>query len=741
MVQPEVTERVAQLRREINYHNYRYYVLADPLVSDAEYDALMDELRDLEAAYPELVVPDSPTQRVGAQPADGFVKVEHPAPILSLDKSTSGEEIRAWWERVSKFVPPDAPPPAWVVEPKLDGLTVVLHYENGLFVLGATRGDGTVGEDVTNNLRTVRTLPLRIPVASPSLKGEGSGEGVTEGPAAFSPPLPGEGLGEGPTNVVVPPRLVVRGEALMLIEDFEELNRRQAEAEDKLFANPRNAAAGSLRQLDPRVTASRPITLLCYSIVAADGLALSANGRFEAEGAVPSTQWETLEYLRVVGFPVSEYVARFESLDEVIAYCEGWVEKRDTVPYEVDGLVIKVDDLATQAAMGVVGRAPRGGVAFKFPGREATTEVLDIGVNVGRTGALTPYAVLKPVGLGGVTIRKATLHNFEDLQRKDIRIGDTVTIRRAGDVIPYVVGPVRAARTGQERVYHMPEVCPSCGEPVVSPQDEVAVYCINVACPEQRVRRVGYFAAWMDVEGLGERTAQLLVERGLVQDAADLYYLKRDDLLSLEGFAEKSTDNLLAAIEASKAQPLARVIAALGIRGVGGTVAELLVQHYRTLDELAAASREELEGIPGLGPHTAGAVVEWFARPRNQVFVEKLRQAGVRLEQEAPVARAEGPLSGMTFVITGTLSRPRQEVGEMIERHGGKVTGSVSSRTDYLVAGESPGGTKYRKAQQLGVPVVGEEQLLEMLGQAPGSVMDERSHQGQLSLPLDDSQG
>jgi DNA ligase (NAD+) len=670
-------ERTARLRREINYHNYRYYVLNDPVVSDAEYDALMDELLALEEAHPELITPDSPTQRVGPEPAEGFVKVEHPAPILSLDKAASGEEIRAWWERVSKHLPPDVPPPAWVIEPKLDGLTVVLHYEDGLFKLGATRGNGYVGEDVTTNLRTVRTLPLRIPVAP-------------DGPRPSG-------------------RLVVRGEAIMLIEDFDELNRSQAEAEEKPFANPRNATAGSLRQLDPSVTAERPITLLCYAIVAADGPA-------------PATQWETLEHLRKLGFPVSEYGARFESLDDVIAYCEGWVGKRGAVPYEVDGLVIKVDDLATQEAMGVVGRAPRGGVAFKFPGREATTRVLEIGVNVGRTGALTPYAVLEPVEVGGVTISKATLHNFEDLQRKDIRVGDTVTVRRAGDVIPYVVGPVEEKRTGEETVYELPAVCPSCGERVVSPEDEVAVYCVNVACPEQRVRRVGHFAAVMDVEGLGERTAHLLVERELVQDGADLYYLEREDLLELEGFAEKSVDNLLAAIEATKERPLPQVLAALGIGGVGWTVAQMLTQHYASLDELAQADREELEAIEGMGPHTARAIVEWFARPRHREFVEKLRRAGVKLEQEIVRPRrslatpAEGPLNGFTFVITGTLSRPRKKVAETIERHGGRVTGSVSGNTDYLVAGESPGGAKYRKARQLETPIIDEARLMEMIG-------------------------
>jgi len=518
--------------------------------------------------------------------------------------------------------------------------------------------------------------------------------------------------------------LIVRGEAIMLIDDFEKLNKRQIETDEKPFANPRNAAAGSLRQLDPRVTARRPLTLLAYAIV-------------DADGPVPSTQWETLDYLERLGFRVSEYVARFESLDEVVAYCEDWVDRRDTVPYEVDGLVIKVDNLATQEAMGFVGRAPRGAVAFKFPGREATTKLLDIGVNVGRTGALVPYAVLEPVELGGVTIQKATLHNFEDLQRKDIRIGDRVVVRRAGDVIPYVVGPVVEARTGDEgdkrhpQVFETPKVCPSCGEPVVSREDEVAIYCVNVDCPEQRVRRVGHFAAAMDIEGLGERTVELLIEHGLVRNPADLYYLERDDLLTLEGFAEKSTENLLAAIDETKDRPLEQVIAALGIQGVGSIVAQMLARHYRSVDELAAASREELEGIEGLGPHTAEAIVTWFQHEHNRAFVEKLRQAGVKLEQEALAEdAATGPLEGLTFVITGTLSRPRKEITALIEEHGGRVTSSVSGNTDYLVIGESPGGNKYNKAQNLGTPMIDETQLRAMID------ADEESG-GQLQLALE----
>jgi DNA ligase (NAD+) len=679
--------RMEALREQIRYHNHRYYVLNEPLISDAEYDALMDELRHLEEAYPELVTSDSPTQRIGAEPADAFTKVEHPAPILSLDKASSGEEIREWWERVRKHLPSDVAQVAWVVEPKLDGLTVVLHYEDGLFVRGATRGDGYVGEDVTANLRTVPTVPLRIPVTS------SPANAVEHGPSSHSPPE---------RNPQVPRRLVVRGEAVMLIDDFEALNQRELAAERNPFANPRNAAAGSLRQLDPRVTAERPLTLLAYAIV--DGTT-----------APVRSQWEILRYLRELGFRVSEYVARFEAMDPLVSYCEHWIERRETVPYEVDGLVIKVDHLATRDAMGVVGRAPRGAVAFKFPGREATTRLLDIGVNVGRTGALVPYAVLDPVKVGGVTIQKATLHNFEDLERKDIRIGDRVIVRRAGDVIPYVVGPIAEVRTGDELAFKVPQRCPSCDQPVVSREGEVAVYCVNVDCPEQRVQRVTHFVAVMDVEGMGERTAAQLIEEGLIRNAADLYALNREDLLALEGFAEKSADNLLAAIEATKDPPLAQIIAALGIQGVGGIVARLLAQHYRSIDDLTHANLEDLEGIEGIGPHTAQAVVTWFDHEHNSVFVERLRAAGVSLSREEPIEPAAGPLKGLTFVITGSLSRPRREIASLIEEQGGKVTSSVSGNTDFLVVGDSPGRSKTRKAQQLGTSTLDEAQLQEMM--------------------------
>ena len=675
MVPEEVQRRVEQLRHEIHYHNYRYYVLDSPVISDAEYDALMAELRRLEEQYPELVTPDSPTQRVGAPPAPEFAQVRHPAPILSLENAFGPEETRAWLERISKLLPPGTRL-NFVVEPKIDGLSVVLHYRDGAFSLGATRGDGEVGEDVTANLRTVHQLPLRIPVAP-----------------------------DGPKP---PPYLVIRGEAYMTVRDFEEFNRRQAEKGEKTFANPRNAAAGSLRQLDSRITAQRPISLLCYQVVA-----------YEGEPAPPPTQWETLQYLRALGFPVPEQAAHFPNLEGAITYCQEWERKRDALPYEADGMVIKVNDLRTVAELGVVGRTPRGMLAYKFPGREATTRLLEIRVNVGRTGVLTPYAVLEPVSIGGVTVTKATLHNFDYITEKDIRVGDRVIVKRAGEVIPYIVGPVVDVRTGEERPYIPPDRCPACGEPVSRIPGEVAVYCTNAACPAQLVRHISYFASRgaMDIETLGEKTARLLVDRGLVKDIADLYFLRKEDLLGLEGFAEKKAENLLAGIASSKGQPFSRVLAALGIPQVGGVVAETLARQFRSVDALAAATDEELQRIPGIGPEIARSVAAWFRRPRHREIVEKLRRAGVKLAEEAPVVEAGlQPLTGLTFVITGTLSRPREEVAAMIERYGGKVTDSVSRKTDYLIVGEAPGGTKYRRAQELGVPMIGEEELMRMIG-------------------------
>ncbi len=671
----EAKRRIEALRREIDYHNYRYYVLARPVISDAEYDALMDELRALEAQFPQLITPDSPTQRVGSRPAEGFRKVRHPVPVLSLDKVTNREELFAWHRRIRKLLPEEHPPLAYVVEPKFDGLTVVLHYEEGRFVLGATRGNGEEGEDITANLRTVRTVPLHVPLAP-----------------------------QGPKP---PARLVVRGEILMRIEDFEALNRRLVEEGEPPFANPRNAAAGSLRQLDPQVTAERPLFLYAYQILLAKG------------GEVPATQWETLHYLKALGFPIADAVIRrYEALDAVAERCEAMAEIRHTLPYEIDGMVIKIDDLATQASLGMVGGRPRGAIAYKFPPQEATTDLLDVEFSVGRTGVITPTAILAPVRIGGVTVRRATLHNFDFIRERDIRIGDRVIVRRAGDVIPYIVGPIPDLRDGDERPIEPPDRCPACGEPVIHPEGEVAYFCVNAACRAQRVQRLIYFARTMEIDGLGERTAEQLVERGLVEDPADLYFLKEEALLELEGFAEKKAQKLLEAIAASRERPLAQVIAALGIRGVGATVAQLLAERFHSLDALAAADEESLAAIEGLGPITARSIRAWFASEHNRRMVEKLRKAGVRLAEQPPTAEPVArPLEGLTFVITGTLSRPRDEVKARLIALGAKVTNSVSRRTDYLIVGTEPGGTKMRKAEQLGVPTLSEEELETLIAQ------------------------
>ncbi len=691
MPQTDIHQRLEDLRRQIHYHNYRYHVLDDPVISDAEYDALMRELRALEAAHPELITPDSPTQRVGAEPLDRFEKVTHPVPMLSLGNAFDEAELWAWHERILRLLPADMPEPAYVAEPKIDGLAVALRYQDGRLVQGATRGNGLVGEDITANLRTVKSIPLRIPTT-----------------------------GEAP-----PPAFIeVRGEVYMRLADFEALNRRQAQAGEKLFANPRNAAAGSVRQLDPSITASRPLTFFAYFMRG-------------AEEANITSQWAALQYLKSLGFPVNQDARRFTDFAAVVTYCAEWMGKRDLLPYEADGMVIKVDDFTTQEELGYISHEPRWAIAYKFPAREATTRLLEIGVNVGRTGVLTPYAILEPVNIGGVTVSRATLHNEDDIHRKDIRIGDTVVIKRAGDVIPQVVKPIAEQRTGQERVFHMPATCPECGEPVVKPPEEVAYYCANVSCPARLVQSIAHFASRgsMDIEGLGERQAQLFVDWGLLHDVADLYALKAEDLLGREGYAEKRVNNLLAAIEASKTRPLARLVHGLGIRHVGSTVAQLLVQHYPSLEALAAATVEELQTIEGLGPRIAESVVGFFASESNRRVIEKLRAAGVSLS-ETPPARAVGPqpLAGLTFVITGTLpTLSRDEATALIEAHGGRVTGSVSKKTSYLVLGADPGGTKYNKARELGVPMIDEAGLRAMIG-APADRSPATGQQLKLNL-------
>ncbi|MBI3243814.1 MAG: NAD-dependent DNA ligase LigA [Chloroflexi bacterium] len=662
MAKPTISERAAQLRRELQLHSYHYYVLSAPTISDAEYDRLFRELQQIEADHPELATPDSPTQRVGGAVSEKFPKVAHPAPILSLSNAFNSDDVRAWFERLLKL-DERVQGAAFVVEPKIDGLTVVLHYENGLFVKGATRGDGDTGEDITPNLRTIKALPLRVPV---------------EGKAR------------------PPKRLVARGEAVIFIQDFEKMNAELAAAGKKTFVNPRNTASGQLRQLDPGLTATRPISLMCYAIV-------------DAEGVKPKTQWEALELLRALGFPVANVAKKFSTLDKAIAYCESWADKRDTLEYEIDGMVIKIDDLQLAADLGVVGKDPRGAVAFKFPAREVTTTLNDIGVNVGRTGVLTPYAILEPVEVGGVTVRQATLHNFDYIAEKDIRLGDRVLLKRAGDVIPYVIGPVVEARKGNEKKYRPPRKCPTCGEPVERAEDEVALYCINASCPDQLIRNLEHFGGRgpMDIDGFGIKIAEQAVAAGLVKDVADVFSLTAEKLLTLEGFAEKKAENILAAIDAARTRPLQRVIAALGIRGVGEVSAGDLAAHFGSLDALQKADAEALEQIEGVGPNTAAAIVDWFSQPNNKRLLEKLKKAKVWPKAEIKKVAA-GPFLDKTFVITGTLpTMSREQAKAFIEEHGGKVTDSVSKKTDYLVVGEAA-GSKLAKAQSLGIKILDE---------------------------------
>ncbi|RPI92465.1 MAG: NAD-dependent DNA ligase LigA [Chloroflexi bacterium] len=677
--------RYEELKQQIHFHNHRYHVLDAPVISDLEFDRLMNELKQIEAEEPDWVTDDSPTRRAGASPASRFVKVSHPAPILSLANAFGAEDARGWFERV-KRIDDRVEKARFVVEPKIDGLSVVLHYRDGVFAQGATRGNGEIGEDITGNLRTVRSIPLRIPVDE-----------------------------KGPR----PPKyLVVRGEAFMPVKEFDELNRKLEEEGKRTYLNPRNTAAGALRQLDPALTASRPLTLLVYQIIHSEG------------GKVPNSQWEVLEYLKGLGFPITDIAKQFDDFEKAIAYTESWDKKRDELSYEADGMVIKIDDLRLASELGFVGKDPRGAIAFKFPAREVTTTLQDIKVNVGRTGVLIPNAVLEPVEIGGVIVERATLHNFDYIAEKDIRIGDRVLVKRAGEVIPYVIGPVLDARKGKEKKYKPPTTCPACGQPAERLEDEVAWYCVNAACPAQLIRNVEHFVSRgaMDIVGLGIKIVYKLIEIGKVKDVADIYTLKRADILEAVTKKERKTekeppgkiaDNLLASIETSKSRSLARLITALGIRGVGEVSAGDLASHFTDLDALSKARADKLQEIAGVGPSVAESVAEWFARPVNKNVIKKLKAAGVWPkggESAVAKSRASDTFEGMTFVITGTLPNfSRDDAKEFIESHGGKVTDSVSKKTSYLVLGEAP-GSKYEKARSLGVKIVGEEELKKLVG-------------------------
>jgi len=700
-------ERYAQLCKEVNFHNYRYHVLDAPVISDLEFDRLTVELRQIEADHPDWITPDSPSQRTGGVPSEKFEKVRHPAPILSLANAFGADDARAWYERTRKL--DDRVEKArFVVEPKIDGLSVVLHYRDGVFVQGATRGDGEIGEDITTNLRTIKAIPLRVPVSSEQ-------SSVFSEQSLKSLPLFG---GTQPTkaNVKPPPYLVVRGEAFITVKDFEELNKKLEENDEKTYLNPRNTAAGSLRQLDPSITASRPLTSLVYQVVHSEG------------GDLPASQWELLEWLKALGFPVTDAARCFDDIASAIAYTETWATRRDELPYEADGMVIKIDDLNLAAELGFVGKDPRGAIAFKFPAREVTTQLQEIRVNVGRTGVLTPYAVLEAVEIGGVIVERATLHNFDYIAEKDIRPGDRVLVKRAGEVIPYIIGPVTEVRTGAEKPYAPPTNCPACGQPVEHFDSEVAWYCVNAACPAQLVRNVEHFVSKgaMDITGLGIKIVEKLIETGLVKDVADIYTLKREDILAAVTKKDRKTkseppgkiaDNLLTAIEISRQQPLNRLITALGIRGVGEVSAADLSRAFPSLDLLALASAEDLQLIEGIGPNIAEAIVDWFSRERNRSVLEKLRAAGVWPTSAGTTATPSGgPLAGMTFVVTGTLAGfTRDGVKEFIEQHGGKVTDSVGRHTSCLLLGEAP-GSKLEKAKALGVKIIGEDELSKLCG-------------------------
>ncbi len=671
MEKREAYRRIQELRRLINYHNYRYYVLDSPEISDEAYDALFRELKKLEEKYPEFVTPDSPTQRVGFKPLDKFETVSHAVPMLSLENAMKESELMAFKNRISRLLGVDDVD--YVAEPKIDGLAVELVYENGTFVRGATRGDGYTGEDVTLNLKTIKSVPLSL----------------------FGPP-------EAPP---IPSRIDVRGEVYMEIRDFETLNKQREANGEPPFANPRNAAAGSLRQLDPNVTASRPLKIFCYGV----GL---------VEGYNFQTQWDVLQTLKRWGLRINDRIKLCDNIVEVVEYCRNFQEIRGTLPYETDGVVVKVNDLEKQRILGEKTRAPRWAIAYKFPAEEAVTRLIDIEVQVGRTGALTPVAVLEPVNVGGVTVRRATLHNQDEIERKDIRIGDTVVVKRAGDVIPEVVRVVKEKRKGTEKPFRMVERCPVCGSKVYKLPDEAIYRCLNVRCPAQIKGSIVHFASKgaMDIEGLGEKIVSMLVDKGFLKDISDIYRLKEkaEDLERLEGFGRKSVSNLLHAIESSKQPSLARFLYALGIRHVGEHMAHILAEHFGSLDKIMSASPEELTAIPGIGDKVAHSIYHYFRNPENLKLIRDLFELGVRVIEEGASER-EGVLDGKTFVFTGALkSMTRSEASRMVKALGGKVASSVSRNTDFVVVGENP-GSKFEKAQKLGIRILTEDEFMQLV--------------------------
>jgi DNA ligase (NAD+) len=667
-------ELVSDLTEVLNQHADRYHALDDPLISDAEYDALIAVLKEIEAEYPSLRKEDSPTQRVGSPPVDAFRKVAHPEPMLSLGNAFTMEDLEAWYDRCRRRLEAGERDLELVAEPKIDGLAVALTYEDGVLVRGATRGDGRTGEDITENVRTIGSIPLTL------------------------------------SGGDLPERVEVRGEVYFSRAAFEWLNHRLREQGIKPFANPRNAAAGSLRLLDSRITASRPLSFFAYAMG-------------PSTGNLPSTHSGVLSVLRSWGFRVNDRTSSFPSMDDVPAYCQRLAEHRDELDYEIDGVVLKVNRLDLQSALGNVSNAPRWAIAYKFAARETTTVLEDITVNVGRTGQMTPEAVLKPVAIGGVTVSQATLHNFDYVRERDIRLGDTVTVRRAGDVIPQVMGPVLAARTGTEIPWTPPTACPACGTTLERLDDEVDWYCVSADCPEQFVRLLEHFASRnaLDIEGLGSKLAIQLAEAGLVRHLDDVFRLSANDLLALEGFAQRKAEKLVQSIRDARSRSLSRLLFALGIRHVGKTTAETLVSAFESMDALAQAKTEDLEDIDGIGHVIAQSVHDWFERKDNQRLLRALADRGVnmhRLEDEQSASTTEagkgGALSGKTIVITGTLPNlTRQDAEALVKQYGGRVASSVSSKTSLVVVGDNA-GSKASKATELGIPMIAEQELLDM---------------------------
>jgi len=664
-----VKKEIEELREKLRYHEYRYYVLDDPEISDAAYDRMMNRLKELEAAYPELVTPDSPTVRVGGAPREGFSTVRHARPMLSLDNAFSYDALREWDRRVREGSGQEKI--EYVAEHKFDGLSISLQFEDGVLTRGVTRGDGTTGEDVTPNVKTIRSIPLRVEAAV--LK-----------------------------KVKLPPDFEVRGEVMMTKKAFEALNREQERIGGKIFVNARNSAAGAVRVLDPSITAARRLDFFAYYLL--------------VDGKVPFAKHsDSLQALKQLRFRASDDWKLCAGIEAVTAYCDDWDAKREKLPYEIDGVVIKVNSIAIQNELGYTAKAPRWAMAYKYPARQETTVVNDIIVQVGRTGALTPVAVLEPVQVGGVTVSRSTLHNMDEIDRLGLQIGDTVLIERAGEVIPHVLKVVKEGKN--RRPFRMPKHCPECGSTIHHVEGEVAYRCVNAACPAKRKESILHFAGRhaMNIDGLGDKIVDQLVDKALVKDVADLYALKEDELAGLERMAEKSAQNLLEEIEASKKNSLARLIYALGIQFVGERTAQLLAEHFSSLEKLAEAKEEELEEVPEVGPKVAASIVEFFSEPANRQLIKKLRKAGVHPTAEKRVVKSQ-KLAGKSFVFTGSLAnRSREEAGELVIQHGGKVSSSVSKKTDYVVVGTDP-GSKYEKAKELGVTILTEGGFEKLLG-------------------------